>query len=134
MGEAEPSPPSDIEVADAPVAAPVPPPPRRRVPVWISRPLRWLWIGLRRLIELLIIVWAALAIRYSNLPWPWARVTLAIGFAMFSVWALWVSGRARLRWAFVGAFAAVVVWWACIPPSHDRQWRGDVAVLPRATI
>jgi hypothetical protein len=29
---------------------------------------------------------------------------------------------------------AVAAWWACIPPSHDRRWRAEVAVLPRAVI
>jgi hypothetical protein len=39
-----------------------------------------------------------------------------------------------MRWAFGGAFLAVVVWFACIRPSHDRPWRADVAIMPRATI
>jgi hypothetical protein len=30
--------------------------------------------------------------------------------------------------------AAVAAWWACIPASHDRPWRPEVAVLPRAVI
>jgi hypothetical protein len=39
-----------------------------------------------------------------------------------------------MRWVFMGLFSAVVVWEASIPPSLDRQWRADVAVLPRAEI
>jgi hypothetical protein len=27
-----------------------------------------------------------------------------------------------------------VVWWALILPTHDRDWRPDVAVMPRAFI
>jgi hypothetical protein len=30
--------------------------------------------------------------------------------------------------------AAVVAWWSAIPPSNDRNWQPDVAVLPSATI
>jgi hypothetical protein len=31
-------------------------------------------------------------------------------------------------------FLAVVAWWIAIPPSHDRNWRPEVAVMPRAFI
>src|SRR5262249_55022517 len=31
-------------------------------------------------------------------------------------------------------FFAVVVWWISIPPSHDRPWRPEVTVMPRAII
>jgi hypothetical protein len=83
---------------------------------------------------MLVVAWATLAIYYSNLPWEWSRVGLAVAFAAFSVWALWISRRRRMRWVFMGLFSVVVVWEAAIPPSHDRQWRADVAVLPRAEI
>jgi hypothetical protein len=106
----------------------------RRLPAWIARAGRWCWTGLRRGVQFLLIAWATLAIYYSNLPWAWTRVALAAAFAAFAVWALWVRRSARLRWAFAGAFAGVAVWWVCIPASHDRPWRPEVAVLPRAVI
>jgi hypothetical protein len=31
-------------------------------------------------------------------------------------------------------FFGVVAWWISIRPSHDRNWRPEVAVMPRATI
>lgn len=31
-------------------------------------------------------------------------------------------------------FVGVVVWWIAIPPSNDRNWRPEVAVMPRAFI
>ena len=31
-------------------------------------------------------------------------------------------------------FLGVVVWWITISPSHDRNWRAEVAVMPRAVI
>ena len=36
--------------------------------------------------------------------------------------------------AFAGVFLSVLVWWLCIRPSHDRHWRPEVAVMPRAII
>ena len=84
--------------------------------------------------QFLLTAWATLAIYYSNLPWPWSRLALAVAFAAFSVWSLWVTRRPRARWWFSVAFATVVVWWVAIPPSHDRPWRPEVAVLPRAII
>jgi hypothetical protein len=31
-------------------------------------------------------------------------------------------------------FLGVLIWWALIPPSHDRNWRPEVSVMPRAFI
>jgi hypothetical protein len=39
-----------------------------------------------------------------------------------------------MRWAFLAAFFAVVVWFICIPASNDRPWRPEWSVLPRAII
>ena len=36
--------------------------------------------------------------------------------------------------AFVVLYLCVIAWWISIPPSHDRNWRPEVAVMPRATI
>jgi hypothetical protein len=100
----------------------------------LLRPVRWALAGLGFLGRLLLATWAALAIYYSNLPWAWSRLALAVAFAGFSVWALWLTRRPRMGRVFLGLFAAVVVWEAAIPPSHDRPWRAEVAVLPRAII
>ena len=86
------------------------------------------------LIQLLLLGWASLAIYYSNLPWAWLRLTLALVFAAFGIWALWLSRRRYTSWAFLAVFAGVVGWWLTIPPSHDRPWRPEVAVMPRAVI
>ena len=36
--------------------------------------------------------------------------------------------------AAAGLFLGVVVWWISIAPSHDRNWRPEVAVMPQAVI
>jgi hypothetical protein len=88
----------------------------------------------RTLILCLLIAWATLAIYYSNLPWPWLRVLLAVTFLAFSVWALWLTTRPHMTWGFAGLFGVVAVGWMFIQPSHDRPWRPEVAVMPRAII
>jgi hypothetical protein len=80
-----------------------------------------------------LILWATLAIYYSNLPWPGLRLALAIAFAAFAIWAIWVSPRRRAV-AFVVLYLGVVAWWISISPSHHREWRPEVAVMPRAFI
>ena len=82
----------------------------------------------------MLIAWATLAIYYSNLPWPGLRLGLAGAFAAFAIWALWLSRRWLMPVAFVALFLGVVAWWISISPSHDRDWRRDVAVMPRAII
>lgn len=103
-------------------------------PAWLSKPLGWLATGVGFLVRILLIGWATLAIYYSNLPWAWARTILAGGFLAFGIWALWLTRRPRLGSVFAGVFLAVVVWWYAIPPSHDRPWRPEVAVMPRVVV
>jgi len=98
-----------------------------------TRAVGWLVAGIRVVFLVLLTVWAALAIHYSNLPWAWLRSALAIAFAAFAIWAIWLS-RPRRTTAFTVLFLGVVAWWIAIPASHDRAWRAEVAVMPRAFI
>jgi hypothetical protein len=106
----------------------------RSHPGFIVRCLRWLGWGVWLLVQLLLIAWATLALYYSNLPWPGARLVLAIAFAGFAVWGVWLSGWRHARLAVIALFLGVVAWWISIAPSHDRPWRPEVAVMPRATV
>ena len=90
------------------------------------------WIG--ALCRILLLAWATLAIYYSDLPWLWVRVILALAFPVFGIWALWVDRRPRSKWAFAALFLGVVAWWISIRPSHYRPWRPEVAVMPRAFV
>jgi hypothetical protein len=96
--------------------------------------VRWLFIGIRSLCLILLLGWGTLAIYYSNLPLRWARLALALVFAIFGIWALWNSRRPRAIAVFAALFLGVVVWFISIKPSHDRPWRPEVAVMPRAFI
>lgn len=100
----------------------------------MARTLRCLRTGLCRVAQFLLVAWATLAIFYSNLPWAWMRDVLALAFALFSVGALWAGRHHKRQTLFAIAFVVVAVWWICIRPSHDRHWRQEVSVMPRATI
>ena len=109
----------------------VPLSPRRSL---LSRSLGWLITGIWSLFRILLIAWGTLAIYYSNLPWASLRLALAGAFAAFAVWACWLTARRGMSAVFLVLFAGVVAWWISIAPSHDRPWRPEVAVMPRAII
>lgn len=78
--------------------------------------------------------WAVLAIYYSNLP-AGIRPVAACLFGAGSMTAFVLSrSRRHMITGFLAAFACVLVWWLCIPPSNSRNWQPDVAVLPWADI
>jgi hypothetical protein len=108
--------------------------PTKKVASWLCKWLGWLLAGIGFLCKALLVVWAALAIYYSNLPWAWLRLALATAFAAFGIWALWLTRRPRMRWAFAGLFLVVLVGFLSIRPSQDRPWRPEVAVMPRAIV
>jgi len=108
-----------------PVSSHAPQPKRVR---WFRRLAGWLWNGCLGL----LLLWGTLALYYCS---PlWMRLPLAVVFAGFGMWALWLSRRPRMRWAFAVAFLAVLGWFASLSPSQHRPWRREVAVLPQAFI
>ncbi len=96
--------------------------------------MRWGFKALKVFAQFLLIAWASLVIYYSNLAWPRGRLVLAVAFAAFAVWALWVMRRPRWRWAFAGASAGVLIWYTFIPPSNERPWRAEVERPPQALV
>lgn len=109
-------------------------------PVQAREGRRW-WGSLRKVMRVLVpvgqavlICWASLAIYYSNLPWPSMRLVLAVVFAAFSIWALWLTSQRWTRFLFRVLFLGVVIWEISIMPLQQRQWRAEVEVLPRAFI
>jgi Domain of unknown function (DUF4105) len=101
---------------------------------FLSRSLGWLIAGIWFLCRALLIAWATLAIYYSNLPWAGLRLGLALAFAAFAIWAFWLSRQRRMPVVALGLFLGVVAWWISIRPSHDREWRPEVAVMPRVVV
>jgi hypothetical protein len=101
---------------------------------FLSGSLGWAIAGIWFLCRAVLIAWATLAIYYSNLPWAQLRLGLAGVFAAFAIWAFWLSRHRRMRMVAIVLFLGVVAWWISISPSHDRQWRPEVAVMPRAVI
>ncbi|MGA7597075.1 MAG: DUF4105 domain-containing protein [Pseudolabrys sp.] len=86
------------------------------------------------LCQVLLITWCALAIYYSNLPWSGLRLAAAVCFAAVAIWVVWISRLPRKSLIFFALCLGVIVWWILIPPSHDRPWRPDVAVMPRVVV
>ena len=71
---------------------------------FLSRSLGWLIAGIWFLCRALLIAWATLAIYYSNLPWAEACAwRLAVAFAAFAIWALWLSRRRHMSAAVARA-------------------------------
>jgi hypothetical protein len=92
----------------------------------------------RRVLLWLVLVgmigWGVLAIWYSNLP-AWLCLFAAGLFGLGAIALLMlVRPRRRGRLAFLILFGLVVGWYLAIPPSNDRDWQADVAVLPYADI
>ena len=102
-----------------------------RIAGWLGSFVRW---SFTTLAFLLLVIWATLALYYSNLPWFSGRLLLAAAFGIFAVWAFWVNRRSRWKKALGVVFLLVVVWHLLIPASQDRPWRREVAVLPRAMV
>lgn len=101
---------------------------------WLFKPFGWLYKAVGFFGRAVLLGWATLAIYYSNLPWRWPRLMLALAFLVFGIWALWRVRSRRALLSFAGVFACVLVWWISIRPSNDRPWRPEVAVMPRAII
>jgi len=57
-----------------------------------------------------------------------------VAFAAFAIWAFWLSRVRRMPTVAYALVLGVVAWWFTITPSEDRNWRPEVAVMPRAFI
>jgi hypothetical protein len=82
--------------------------------------------------------WGVLALAVSGPQAETLRLGLAAGFGAASLAALVALALRRWRWralaAYLGLFAAMLVWFFSIEPSNERDWLTENAVLPHATI
>jgi hypothetical protein len=102
--------------------------------LWLLKPAFWLVSIAGFLCRALLTAWASLTVYYSNLPWLPLRALLALTVFALSIHLLWRSRTKHRFLIFSAVFFVILVWWASIHPSHDRPWRPDVAVMPRASI
>ena len=101
----------------------------------LRRLLRAVWWILSWVILAGLTLWSIGAIYYSNLPASWMRTAGAIAFAAGTmVVFVWVRPRWLAQLIFLAAFGGIVIWFLLIPPSNDRDWEPDLAVLPYAGI
>jgi hypothetical protein len=80
-------------------------------------------------------VWGALFLWYSNIPVAPLRVALSGLFGIGTLAAfVFLQRRWRTLLGFAAVFALLVTWFLLIPPSNDREWAPEVAVMPSATV
>ena len=108
--------------------------PQKSLTFWFFKLLRGPLKTLVFLCHVVLIAWPTLAIYYSRLPWFWVRLVLALAFMVFSVWVFWRARRPSMYLAYAGLALIVLVWFLSLRPTHDRNWRTDVAVMPRVAI
>jgi hypothetical protein len=101
---------------------------------WLKKFLAWLLAAGGFLLRMTVTAWATLAIYHRAWPETWLNVVLACIFFAFAVWALWTRRSSRKLLAFAAVYAVILIAWSTIEPSHDREWRPEVAVMPRVTI
>jgi len=86
------------------------------------------------LCKVLLLAWGFLAIYWSPLPWHGARVLLAAAFLIAGGYLLFVAIRPRAFRMFAAIYVLILLSWVLKQPSHDRDWRSDVAVMPEVEI
>jgi hypothetical protein len=86
------------------------------------------------LLLLVMVGWGTMAICYNDLPAS-IRIGGGLLFGLGSAGVLLlVRPRRRAFVIFFAGFTVVLLWWLFLPPSNERDWQPDVAVLPYATI
>lgn len=98
------------------------------------RVLSGLFRGLRFIFLALVGLWGTLSLYFTDIPWEWVRLLLAIAFAVFGIYVFWFKKTRRMQLIFAGVFLVVFAYYISIPAKMDRDWRPEVAVLPRAYI
>ncbi|OPY00880.1 MAG: hypothetical protein A4E60_02059 [Syntrophorhabdus sp. PtaB.Bin047] len=97
--------------------------------------VRYAGRGLLGLAVVIMTLWGVMAIYYSNLGSETLRGSLSAAFGVATAASFIFLPRRGLTLAFfLAAFAGLAWWWSTIPPSNDRVWQKDVAVLPYAVI
>jgi hypothetical protein len=97
---------------------------------WIRNALTWAaWLCL-----LILILWSTLSLYWFVIPIPWLQAALAAGFLVLAINAVSRRSSPRLFKALIIAIVLVLVAWVAKRPTHHREWRPEVAVLPSAKV
>jgi len=96
--------------------------------------LRWLARATGHLIQALLVIWGALAIWFAPVPSMGVRLAAVIAFAALGIWAFWLTRSRRVWLGFAGLYLVLLAGWTAIQPQLQRDWRAEVAVLPRAYV
>jgi hypothetical protein len=99
----------------------------------MRRMVRYGGIALLGIVLALMMIWSIMAIYYSNIASEPVKVILCAVFGLAAIAAfILFPRRGRTTAGFVLVFLGIVTWWLSIPPSNDRIWQKEVAVLPYA--
>ncbi|MEK6642807.1 MAG: DUF4105 domain-containing protein [Planctomycetota bacterium] len=80
-------------------------------------------------------IWMGLAVCYADVHAPTPRTGRALLVGLVACCVLILVRPRRIALAlFALLFAGVLIWFACLQPSNQRDWSEDVAVLPEAII
>lgn len=97
------------------------------------RVLRRLFFALALLLLVPLVAWCGLALWFDGPDSRPAAAALIVFFLLLvGVAGALIRPLERALLAIVIAVLAVVAWWNLIPPSNNRDWRPEVARLPRA--
>ena len=101
----------------------------------IQTTLRILGWSIVAVVVVILAVFGTLFLYFSNLPWAWARLVLAVAFVAATIGLfVFLKPRWKATAAFFALYALLVVWYVLIPASNDRAWQPDVAQTPSAEI
>ncbi|MEN6308228.1 MAG: DUF4105 domain-containing protein [Anaerohalosphaeraceae bacterium] len=91
--------------------------------------------GIVCLIMGIMAMWAVTAVTYSNLPGYGLRIACIVLFLAVAAGLLWkVRPFYKAALSFGTVWGVILIGWLCIPPSNNRNWQRDVAVLSSAQI
>lgn len=84
--------------------------------------------------KILVILWGTLATYWLAPPIPALRLSLAAAFMAIAVASLFLRPSRHGLKIFTAASLIVLFFWTIRQARHDREWRPEVARLPRAII
>jgi len=89
--------------------------------------------GALLILILMPLAWSLLALHFGPAPSLGWTAIMAVSGLLAALAALLSRLRVWPLALFAAAFVAFLVRWSGVQPSNDRDWQGDVAVLPYAT-